>query len=432
MPAVNLSPIFQDAQLDASGNPNSGGKLFTYTAGSSTKAATYTTSAGSVAQANPIVLNARGEPDSPIWLTDGVSYKFVYTNSGDSDPPASPIRTIDNVLGVNDVAAAAQSEWIAYGSAPTYTAAATFTLVGDQTTVFHVGRRLKCTVTAGTVYVTIAKSAFTSVTTVTVDPASLDSGLSAVSYGINSAANTSLPINDSQLLSWNGPIAPHEGLVVTRPSAATLTLAADKLVVTDTNGRKAVLTSVSVTPSLAASGANGLDTGAEAASTWYHAWVIWNGTTKAGLLSLSATAPTMPSGYTHKAYVGADYNDGSSNLIIIMQRGIVVRRIPLVLLAGDTNTTRTQVAITASVPPNAKAVDFQLSLNGTTAGQFWCTLAPSNSTDFEIVPALTRNPAGNVGSGCTVSMPLLSTPAIWHSVSSANIALFLDAIGWRF
>lgn len=52
MPTVNLSPLFNDAQLDSSGNPLSGGKLFTYAAGSSTKQTTYTSSAGSVAQAN--------------------------------------------------------------------------------------------------------------------------------------------------------------------------------------------------------------------------------------------------------------------------------------------------------------------------------------------------------------------------------------------
>lgn len=35
---------------------------------------------------------------------------------------------------------------------------------------------------------------------------------------------------------------------------------------------------------LAAGGANGLDTGSEAASTWYELWAIYNGATKAGLL----------------------------------------------------------------------------------------------------------------------------------------------------
>ncbi len=41
-------------------------------------------------------------------------------------------------------------------------------------------------------------------------------------------------------------------------------------------------------------GANGLDTGSLAASTWYYFYLIYNGSTVAGLLSASATSPTMP------------------------------------------------------------------------------------------------------------------------------------------
>lgn len=196
MPTVNLSPVFLDAQLDSSGNPYSGAKLFTYAAGSSTKTNTYTSSAGSVAQTNPIVLNSRGEPtNGPIWLIAGTSYKFVLAGPTDTDPPGSPIRTIDNVVGVNDTAASAQSQWVA-GPTPTYISATTFSLVGDQTTDFEVGRRIKHTVTAGTVYGEIINSAFTTVTTITVllDSGSLDSGLSAVSLGITTAANPSIPV----------------------------------------------------------------------------------------------------------------------------------------------------------------------------------------------------------------------------------------------
>ncbi len=70
-----------------------------------------------------------------------------------------------------------------------------------------------------------------------------------------------------------------------------------------------------------ASGAGGLDTGAVAASTWYYVWVIAqpSGITTYGtgtvscMFSISATAPTMPSGYTYKARVGAIPTDASGN-----------------------------------------------------------------------------------------------------------------------
>ena len=51
---------------------------------------------------------------------------------------------------------------------PTYVSATSFTLSGDQTLTYTVGRRLKFTVTAGTVYGRILSSVFGALTTVTV------------------------------------------------------------------------------------------------------------------------------------------------------------------------------------------------------------------------------------------------------------------------
>lgn len=189
---VKISPLFNDAQLDSSGNPASGYKLFTYTASSSTKQTTYQDSAAGSSHTNPIVLNSRGEPPAPIWLTAGVAYKFVFTSPTDTDPPVSAIRSIDNVSGVNDTTTVLD-EWVA-GPTPTFVSATSFTLVGDQTSTFHLGRRLKSTNSGGTVYSTIITTAFGALTTVTVvnDSSVLDSGLSAVSYGLVRADNTSI------------------------------------------------------------------------------------------------------------------------------------------------------------------------------------------------------------------------------------------------
>lgn len=188
MTTVYLSPIGNDSQVDANGEPYSGGKIYTYTAGSDTPKTTYTSSAGSVAQANPIILNSRGMPASPIWMATG-AYKLVLKTSADVT-----VWTLDNISGINDVASSV-SEWVASGLTPTYLSATTFSLVGDQTALFQVGRRIRTTNTAGTVYGVITGSAFAAVTTVTVlnDSGSLDSGLSAVSYGLLSATNPAVP-----------------------------------------------------------------------------------------------------------------------------------------------------------------------------------------------------------------------------------------------
>lgn len=94
--AVNLSPIGNSQQFfDNNGIPLNGGLLYTYQAGSSTPLATYTDINGSVANANPIVLNSNGRLANEIWLTYGFNYKFVLKDSG-----GTTIGTYDNIYGI--------------------------------------------------------------------------------------------------------------------------------------------------------------------------------------------------------------------------------------------------------------------------------------------------------------------------------------------
>ena len=60
--------------LDSAGIPLSGGQLFTYSAGTLTAKATYTTQAGTVANANPVVLDSAGR--ASVWL-DGGTYRMI-------------------------------------------------------------------------------------------------------------------------------------------------------------------------------------------------------------------------------------------------------------------------------------------------------------------------------------------------------------------
>ena len=94
--AVNLSPIGNSEQFfDNNGVPLSGGLLYTYQAGSSTPLATYTDINGTVANANPIVLNSSGRLDNEVWLTYGYFYKFVLKTSA-----AVTLGTYDNIYGI--------------------------------------------------------------------------------------------------------------------------------------------------------------------------------------------------------------------------------------------------------------------------------------------------------------------------------------------
>ena len=98
--AVNLSPVGGVAAqfFTSTGAVLTGGKLYTYAAGTTTPQATYTSGNGATPWSNPIVLDAAGRVSGSgeIWLTDGVQYKFVLKDSNDV-----LIATYDNISGIN-------------------------------------------------------------------------------------------------------------------------------------------------------------------------------------------------------------------------------------------------------------------------------------------------------------------------------------------
>ena len=75
--ATNVS--FQCFGLD--GKPLAGGKVYTYSAGTTTSKATYTTMAGTVANPNPVILDQNGK--AKIFLGDG-SYRLQIKDSNDA------------------------------------------------------------------------------------------------------------------------------------------------------------------------------------------------------------------------------------------------------------------------------------------------------------------------------------------------------------
>lgn len=97
--SVNPSPIggYAAQFFDNNGVILSGGKIYTYAAGTTTPQATYTSAAGTTPHSNPIVLDSAGRvPGGEIWLTDGLVYKFVIETSN-----GILIGSYDNITGVN-------------------------------------------------------------------------------------------------------------------------------------------------------------------------------------------------------------------------------------------------------------------------------------------------------------------------------------------
>lgn len=227
--------------------------------------------------------------------------------------------------------------------------------------------------------------------------------------------------------------------------SALVTITAGSVCVKNTSNSQVVLNTVSITPSLAVSGVNGLDAGTTAVSTWYSVWVIWNGTTTAGLFSLSATSPTLPGGYTHKARVGWVRSDATANKfpLGLIQVGRSVQYKPaaasnlLVLptlasgIQGAINApTYIPIPVAALIPPTAVKITVAATL-GTGTGTL--LVAPNNS--YGASNSATNPPPfvlGQSGTGTTntgnVSMILESGSIYVAQQTATNLT---QVFGWE-
>jgi len=147
--SINLSAFAgAGAQFsDANGAPLTGGLLYTYLAGTSTPATTYTTRAGTANNTNPIVLDSAGRTPAEIWLTNGTLYKFVLKSS-----TYVQIGTYDGIPSINDPTTA--NTLITVAGTNALTGLATPTLVGYA---------------AGAQYSFVAQNTNTSAVTIDID-----------------------------------------------------------------------------------------------------------------------------------------------------------------------------------------------------------------------------------------------------------------------
>jgi len=124
---VNISPVGGVAAqfFNNSGVILSGGKIYTYAAGTTTPQVTYTSTSGVTAHTNPIILDSAGRvPSGEIWLTNSLVYKFVIKTSTEV-----LIGTYDNILGINDFTGLTPIIYNATGTG----SLTTFTLVSSPT-----------------------------------------------------------------------------------------------------------------------------------------------------------------------------------------------------------------------------------------------------------------------------------------------------------
>jgi hypothetical protein len=458
--------------------PGNGAQLFIYVAGSvSTPTTVYKDNAGNTAWSNPIVLDSGGNlPNGGVvWIPAGVSIKAVWAPANDTSPPASPYRTIDNIAGINDTTSS-QTEWIV-GPTPTFVNATQFTLVGDQTGNFQVGRRVKTTNTGGTVYGVISSSVFGVLTTVTVvnDSGAIDSGLSAVSYSVLSSTNPSVPIQIDTLSIISGSsdrtkkarfevdnVSSGATRVFTLPDQSmtlgvipfylaglTLsTIAAGSSGVMSTSPGVAADTSAAVQMSLssaiwktatswAVGAGNGglLDTGPVSTNAWYHHYLLMRpdtGVVDAGYSS-SATNPPLPANYPFQRRIGSGKTDAATTWIAFVQDGDLFQLNAPVLEATATNPGTAASTQTLSGVPRGVNVNALVGIVG--SGGFSAYLSDLATAD--LFPSVSSTPLGQIqtaaSSGWQGYVRTNTSAAIRFriSVSGAGQTISIASYGWR-
>ncbi len=191
--------------------------------------------------------------------------------------------------------------------------------------------------------------------------------------------------------------------------------------------------------------ANGCDQSKISAltSVWVHFYWIWNGSTLATLASQSAppTGPTLPSGYTSWAYIGAVYLDGSSHFITCRIQGNTLYY-PIAMggnmgrvLAAGTATTETSVSCSAWVPPNATSILFALTaqVGGTNNQYDPVVVGWKSGNNFYILVALYCVTGTTISSVNTGECPNNSQTLYYHWVTPASVAYlaYIDICGFR-
>jgi len=185
----------------------------------------------------------------------------------------------------------------------------------------------------------------------------------------------------------SAPSVPYQGgfknLSIKVATNTTVAVAADAVIVSNGSGLYLNVAPASTINLGTNGGVNALDTGTIAIDTWYFIWVVAksDGTT-ACLASTSSTAPTMPSGYTYKARIGAVKTiHGSATLYGTWQLG---RRAQYVVGLAQTSAG---VSIGTSSGTSQTAItvnggNVQQSFVPSTASEIFATIENNNTSGF--------------------------------------------------
>ncbi|MDT3382525.1 hypothetical protein RNI52_34685 [Labrys neptuniae] len=287
-----------------------------------------------------------------------------------------------------------------------------------------------------------------------VVPSTAITGLgTAATKNVGTAANNVVQLNGSaQLPAIDGSLltniaavwAPGTlyGLTLSRSGTATVGIAAGNCRNEDSgtafNMTLAAATTKTTSAWAAGNGNGGLDTGTIAPNTWYHVHLIRktsDGSIDA-LLSLSSTAPTMPSGYVARRRLGSVRTDGSSGIVDFIQDEDDFAWIaPVTDNSSAASSTAAQL-VTMSVPPvTGIEADFEFSAVSNTFGHI--LVSPTNVPD--LAPSTTGAPYFTViaasGDGRGYARLRMKTGASgqirYRNDTAASTTAYVVTYGWR-
>lgn len=223
----------------------------------------------------------------------------------------------------------------------------------------------------------------------------------------------------------------YKNLAIDYVSASTATVTADEVFLQNSDGFIKRFTSLSETVDITKSGANGLDTGSEAVSTWYHIWAIGkeDGTLDC-LLSLSATAPALPDGYTYKLYLGAVRNTSSGNFYDFHQRDNRSTVTGTLVINGGGAAILTAVDLSGCVPATAKKV-IVLVEGGISGDGPRAYIASKNSGAHGQVYLWSGvNGPQYTGVAGQITQLILESQTLYYAVSGGTCKIFV--VGYEF
>lgn len=231
----------------------------------------------------------------------------------------------------------------------------------------------------------------------------------------------------------SGVLCPHKNLVVAYATVTTVDIDADELILHNPSNisDQKLVTSVNLTVTITSSGANGLDTGNEGSSTWYHLYVIYNPstTTTAGLASTSSTAPTMPSGYTYMGYVGAIYNDSGSDFLTTAQKNN--RVVQEGVRDVDSGTATSPTSFTPTIPSTATMWYGTLKvLDAANTASVYLYGDSAGSMQLQVRGSL--GGATSVNLTGSASIPVVTSQTLWYAKDSDDTDVDIWTVGWSY